>query len=279
MSQTSSDLPLVSIIVPVYNGARYLHDSLNSILGQAYPHIEVLVMDDASTDATPALIASFGDRIRVCRQPRNRGIYGNANDGIALASGKFIAVYHADDLYGPHIVEREVDFLERYPHAGAVFCADIMIDPEGRDTSYTLMNLGNEAWKRNAFSEAEQYYLRTAAKAGRIVYVTGMLLGSTLIVAVCALAALLITREAHSWGREAEVLLLCSGAGAVGALVSVLSRMSGTRDKFSRALANFGCNEMGREKGRCATFVASRRARSIRWTTRPRKNSSPTRSR
>jgi hypothetical protein len=89
------------------------------------------------------------------------------------------------------------------------------------------------ASQRRELARIEEYYLRTAAKAGRIVYVTGMLIGSTLIVAACALAAFLITRDAHTWGRDAEVLLLCGGAGAVGALVSVLSRMSGAGDKFS----------------------------------------------
>lgn len=89
------------------------------------------------------------------------------------------------------------------------------------------------ASQRRELARIEEYYLRTAAKSGRIVYVTGMLLGSTLIVAACALAAFLITRDAHTWGREAEVLLLCGGAGAIGALVSVLSRMSGAGDKFS----------------------------------------------
>jgi hypothetical protein len=89
------------------------------------------------------------------------------------------------------------------------------------------------ASQRRELARIEEYYLRTAAKSGRIVYVTGMLVGSTLIVAACALAAFLITRDAHTWGRDAEVLLLCGGAGAVGALVSVLSRMSGAGDKFS----------------------------------------------
>src|SRR5262245_40453342 len=92
---------LVSIVVPVYNGARYLRESLDSILGQTYPHTEVLVMDDASTDETPQVLASYGDRVRVHRQPWNRGIYGNANDGIALARGEYIAVYHGDDVYDP----------------------------------------------------------------------------------------------------------------------------------------------------------------------------------
>ncbi len=123
--------PLVSIIVPVFNGERYLRESLDSIVAQSYPYMEVLVMDDASIDSTPDIIASYGGKVRYFRQPQNRGIYGNMNDGIAMARGEFIAIYHSDDVYDSRIVEREVEFLQRYPEAGAVFCQDIFIDPEG----------------------------------------------------------------------------------------------------------------------------------------------------
>ena len=133
MADTSTSLPLVSIIVPVYNGEKYLRESLDSILAQTYPHTEVLVMDDASTDGTAAVLESYRDRVRVIRQPQNRGQFGNVNDGIALALGKYIAVYHADDVYMPTIVEREVEFLEKYPEAGAVFAKIIFIDPGGRE--------------------------------------------------------------------------------------------------------------------------------------------------
>jgi glycosyltransferase involved in cell wall biosynthesis len=125
--------PLVSVIVPVFNGEEFLRESLDSILAQSYPRIEVIVMDDASTDGTPAVAASYGQRVKSHRQPLNRGIYGNANDGIAMARGEYIAVYHADDIYEPTMIEREVEFLERHPETGAVFCKDVMIDPAGRE--------------------------------------------------------------------------------------------------------------------------------------------------
>jgi glycosyltransferase involved in cell wall biosynthesis len=128
-----SDLPLVSIVVPVWNGERYLRQSLNSIVAQTYPRTEVLVMDDASTDGTPGIIGSYAGRIKGVRQPSTRGQFGNVNVGIGLAQGDYIAVYHADDVYDPRIVEREVEFLERNPEAGAVFCLDIFVDGDGRE--------------------------------------------------------------------------------------------------------------------------------------------------
>lgn len=126
-------LPLVSIIVPVFNGEPYLRQSLNSIFGQTYPNLEVLVMDDLSTDGTPATIASYGERVRYVRQPSRRGIYGNANDGIGQSRGDLVAVYHADDVYDPRIVEREVAFLQEHPEVGAVFAKDVFIDAQGRE--------------------------------------------------------------------------------------------------------------------------------------------------
>jgi glycosyltransferase involved in cell wall biosynthesis len=129
----AKSMPLVSIVVPVFNGERFLRESLDSIVGQTYSWLEILVMDDASTDKTPEIVASYGDRLQYHRQSYTRGIYGNANDGIALAQGEFIAVYHGDDVYHPEIVEREVAFLQRYPEAGAVFCSEIFMDVQGRE--------------------------------------------------------------------------------------------------------------------------------------------------
>jgi glycosyltransferase involved in cell wall biosynthesis len=124
--------PTVSVVVPVLDGAAFIRECLDSILAQTYPLHEVIVMDDGSTDATPEIVASYGDRVRLVRQPETRGIYGNANDGIALATGALIAVFHADDVYLPEMVEREVEWLERYPEAAVVFCSDVFIDAEGR---------------------------------------------------------------------------------------------------------------------------------------------------
>jgi len=127
------DPPVVSILVPVFDGAQYLRESLDSILAQTFPSYEVIVLDDSSTDDTPDVIASYGSAVRSHRQEQNRGIYENVNTGIRMAQGRLIAVYHADDVYNPTMVEREVAFLDRYTEAGAVFCLDTWIDPKGRE--------------------------------------------------------------------------------------------------------------------------------------------------
>jgi GT2 family glycosyltransferase len=135
-NEASAGEPLVSIVVPAYNGAQYLRESLDSILGQTYRCTEVIVMDDASTDAAPEILRAYVDadeRVRVHRQRENRGIFGNINTGIALASGDLIAIHHADDVYEPEILSRQVEYLRRHPDVGAVFCIDVFIDNSGRE--------------------------------------------------------------------------------------------------------------------------------------------------
>jgi glycosyltransferase involved in cell wall biosynthesis len=125
--------PLVSILVPSFNGARYLRECLDSLLAQTYPRLEILLLDDASTDETPEIAADYAGRITYVRQPANLGIYDNVNAGIALARGELIATYHADDVYLPTIVEAEVAYLQAHPEVGAVFCSDIFVDAENRE--------------------------------------------------------------------------------------------------------------------------------------------------
>ena len=130
---TSQPLPLVSILVPSYNGAAYLREALDSLLAQTYPSIEIILLDDASTDETPTIAAGYAGKLSYVRQPKNLGIYDNVNVGIARARGSLIATYHADDIYLPTIVEAQVAYLQAHGEVGAVFCSDIMVDAEGQE--------------------------------------------------------------------------------------------------------------------------------------------------
>ena len=133
MSASFDAVPMVSVIIPVFNGEKYLRESLDSIVNQTYPNIEILVMDDASTDSTPEIIASYGDRIKCYRQPQNKRQYQNVNYALQMVSGEYVAIYHADDVYEPTIVAEEVSFFQHYPNVGAVFCRDIFINAEGKE--------------------------------------------------------------------------------------------------------------------------------------------------
>ena len=133
MTKTS---PLVSIVVPAYNAERFLGDALASVCAQSHSTIEVIVCDDASTDATSDIARGTGDdRVRYLRNERTLGGYGAMNRGVGESRGEYVAIFHADDVYDPRIVERELGFLGEHTEAGAVFCLDRFIDESGREYS------------------------------------------------------------------------------------------------------------------------------------------------
>jgi GT2 family glycosyltransferase len=127
-------LPLVSIVVPAYNAERFLGEALASIRAQTYRNLEIIVCDDASTDATSAIAQGTGDeRVRYLCNESTLGGYGAMNRGAGESRGEFVAIYHADDVYDPRIVEREVEFLRQHREVGAVFCLDRFIDETGSE--------------------------------------------------------------------------------------------------------------------------------------------------
>ena len=123
--------PLVSIVIPAHNAAPFLREMLDFLLAQTYDNIEIILLDDASTDATSEIAAEYAGAIAYVRHPNNLGQFSNVNVGVARARGDLIATYHADDIYLPTIVEAQVSYLNAHPEVGAVFCADILVDAEG----------------------------------------------------------------------------------------------------------------------------------------------------
>lgn len=124
---------LVSVCMPAHNVAPWIGQAIQSVLNQTYHHIELLVLDDGSSDNTREVAATFADpRLHLQSNPVNLGGYQTVNRSIRLARGDFVAIYHADDIYEPEIIEREVQFLRENPEAGAVFCLDHYIDLDGR---------------------------------------------------------------------------------------------------------------------------------------------------
>jgi len=103
--------PLVSIIIPGYNQGRYLTESVDSAVGQTYPCIEVIVVDNASTDETDAVAARYGDRIRYHKQTRNAGASAARNVGLDLARGDYVKFVDADDSLCPEQVAWQMEAL------------------------------------------------------------------------------------------------------------------------------------------------------------------------
>jgi len=102
--------PLVSIIIPCYNGERFIRDAIDSALGQTYAPVEVIVIDDGSTDRSLEIISSFGDRVRWETGP-NYGGAAARNRGLALASGDLVQFLDADDLLHADKLTRQVGYM------------------------------------------------------------------------------------------------------------------------------------------------------------------------
>ena len=107
-----------SVVIPVYNGARFLDAALASVFAQSYRPIEVIVVDDGSTDGTPAVLARW-PAVRQVRQD-NRGVASARNAGLALAGGDFVALLDADDLWEPDKLVRQIAHLDAHPEVGYV---------------------------------------------------------------------------------------------------------------------------------------------------------------
>jgi len=113
--------PLVSIIIPAYNAERYIARCLRSAVDQTCKNIEILVVDDGSTDETAEIVKSFGDDRITCIRQQNQGQGAARNNGIRNSKGKYITFLDADDYYMPEKVERQADFLEHSEYR-IVYC-------------------------------------------------------------------------------------------------------------------------------------------------------------
>jgi len=108
--------PLVTAVIPAFNSATTIRRAVESVLVQTYGNREIIVVDDASTDATADIVAShYGDRVRLLRSLRNQGASGATNDGIAAAKGALIAFLDADDEWLPDKLARQVAVLDSSP--------------------------------------------------------------------------------------------------------------------------------------------------------------------
>ncbi len=108
-------MPLVSVVVSVYNGAQFIAEAIQSILDQSFRDFELIVVDDASIDNSQKVIASFSDpRIRLLINEQNLGLARSLNKGIAAANGKYIARQDADDVSVPNRLQIQIEYLESH---------------------------------------------------------------------------------------------------------------------------------------------------------------------
>jgi len=133
---------LVSVLMPVYNGAGYIGEAIDSVLAQTFPFFELLIVNDGSTDSTREVIESYKDpRIRLINQP-NGGVSAALNTGLKHAKGEYIARFDADDICYPDRIEVQYTFIKEHPDYILVGTDADYITQEG-EFIYKYVNVGH----------------------------------------------------------------------------------------------------------------------------------------
>ncbi len=146
-----NDNPLVSVVIPVHNGEKYIKESINSCLNQTYTNIEIVVVDDASTDSTVELLKEYGNQINVISVEKQNGLGNVINIGIRASKGKYIARMDADDVMYPTRLEKQVEYLENNSDCVAVGGQIDMIDESGNVTGHREYPLTDRELRKNLF--------------------------------------------------------------------------------------------------------------------------------
>lgn len=122
------------MVVPVFNGARFLEDCLNSVFEQSLVDFEVVVADDFSMDDSMAIVERFADRrIRIIRNVTNVGLFNNLNNAIRSTNAPLVRFLCQDDVLNPTCLEEEVRFFRSHPDVSMTFCKAITVDPFGHE--------------------------------------------------------------------------------------------------------------------------------------------------
>ncbi len=114
---------IVSVIIPAYNRGRYIRQTVESVLNQTYTNIELIVVDDGSTDGTRDILEGYGDRITLLDHEgrQNRGQSASINLGLDRIRGKYLAILDSDDYWEPNKIEIQAGYLQRYQEVGLVY--------------------------------------------------------------------------------------------------------------------------------------------------------------
>lgn len=164
--------PRVSIVMPVYNGERFLHQAVNSILQQTFHNFEFIIIDDGSTDNTWSILNAIMDtRIRLFRQ-ENAGVAAALNRGIELAYGEFIARIDSDDIAFPKRLERQVSYLDQFQDVGVLGTAVVKIDRNGSWLRPYVPAVGRDAVRKMLLTNSP-FVHSTVMMRTRLVQIVG----------------------------------------------------------------------------------------------------------
>jgi len=144
------DNALVSVVIPTFNYGRFVRDAVESALSQTYRPVEIVVVDDGSTDDTAAVLEPYRQRVTCLRQD-NRGLSAARNTGIRAARGSFIAILDSDDWWAPEKLEAQMATFAVDPALGIVSCNSALVDLDGQPYTGLTSPVKSEAPDRRAF--------------------------------------------------------------------------------------------------------------------------------
>jgi glycosyltransferase involved in cell wall biosynthesis len=168
----------VSIVIPCFNAERWLRESIESALAQTYPHVEIMVVDDGSTDGSLAVASSYGPKVQVITGT-NRGCSAARNRGMAATGGKYIQFLDDDDYLLPRKIERQVRLLEA----------------EGADIAY-------EDWRYQHHSARGKMHLGAVTVSGHHDDILTSLLGGWTVPPVAFLHTREVTTRVSGWDER-----------------------------------------------------------------------------
>jgi glycosyltransferase involved in cell wall biosynthesis len=142
---------LVSIVIPVHNGEEYIKEAIDSCLNQTYKNIEIIVVDDESTDNTLKILREYGDRITVIHVEKQNGLGNVLNIGIRASKGEYIARMDADDVMYPDRISKQLDYMLSNPNCVAVGGQIDIIDKDGNITDHREYAVEDKDIKKNMF--------------------------------------------------------------------------------------------------------------------------------
>jgi glycosyltransferase involved in cell wall biosynthesis len=143
-------MPKVSVLMAVYNGAQYLRPALESLLAQTFEDFELVIVDDASTDCTPEILAEYGAqdaRVRLLRNSSNLTLPASLNRGLKVCKASLVARADADDIYERDRLRKQVDFMEQNPEVGLISSNVHVIDEGGEYLRTSDLPLSHEAMR------------------------------------------------------------------------------------------------------------------------------------
>lgn len=162
-------MAVVSIVMPVYNGEKYLRQSIASVVNQTFMDWNLIIVDDCSTDASPEIMNEYAkadDRIQVIHNEVNSKIPASLNNGFEKAAGRYYTWTSDDNIYEQDAIEKMVKYLDEHPDTGLVYSNMRFIDGEGRETGI-YESKPEDIFSNNCVGACFMYRADIAKEAGK----------------------------------------------------------------------------------------------------------------